>query len=279
MSYKQLRHPNLQQTDLTGYCLRFTRNAFGIGSKYEYAWLNWQSSKTRHTDALPNVAVPVWFTWTGTIDGIHRNWGDVAIWVPGRGVFGTPLKGGGNSNRWDASVQARAAAIGGGAQYVGWTEDINDVKVVEPQGQVKGDSTMAKVTLEIARIVSHGVGGRNGVTNSVNALAAHADADLNKHHVGKELNAAWIRAWYNSGEGKNFRTNLAKLGSERNTFKAQVVDRDRKITDLGRAIELKDKEIERLETELAVGGDNQDTVNLNALGEALRWLVQRLGLK
>lgn len=131
MGFNQLRNPNLNQTDSPGWCLRFTRNSFGVGPKYASAWEAWQGSPFKHMDALPNVAVPVWFSWTGTIDGITKNWGDCAIWVPGRGVFGTPLRGGGNSNRWFNSVEERARLIGGGAQYVGWTEDVNGVKVVE----------------------------------------------------------------------------------------------------------------------------------------------------
>ena len=130
---RQLKNPNLKHTDLPGWCLRFVRNAFGVSSKWDYAWQSWEASPTKHTDGLPSdVCVPVWFTWTGTIDGVKRNWGDVAVWVPGSGVFGTPLKGGGNGSRWWPSVEERARAIGGGAQYVGWTEDVNGVRVVEP---------------------------------------------------------------------------------------------------------------------------------------------------
>lgn len=156
MAYKQLKTPNLNHTDFPGWCLRFVRNSFDIESKYEYAWQAWEASKTKHTGDLPgDAAVPVWFTWTGTIDGVTRNWGDVAIHVPGKGVFGTPMRGGGNSNAWHPSVQARAKALGGGAKYVGWTEDVNDVRVVEyvpdppkPTGNtytVKRGDTLSKI--------------------------------------------------------------------------------------------------------------------------------------
>lgn len=77
----------------------------------------------------------------------------------------------------------------------------------------KGNSggIMAKVSLEIARIIAHGVGGRNGVTNKTNALSGSSDKDLKKNHVGKTLNATWIRGWYRSAEGKAFRSKLAQL--------------------------------------------------------------------
>lgn len=133
MRYKQLKSPNLNTKDSPGWCLRHAGNSFDIKPRpYAYATLAWQGAKHKHTDALPDAAVPVWFTWEGTIDGVYKNWGDVAIWVPGKGVFGTPLRGGGNSNRIDATPEARAKAIGGNARYLGWSEDLNGVRLVEP---------------------------------------------------------------------------------------------------------------------------------------------------
>jgi len=129
-------------------CLAFVRAAFSISPVYAYAWQSWANSKFQHTDPLPqDVAVAVFYTWYGTIDGVTRNWGDIAIHVPGRGVFGSPTRGLKNTNRWDPSVEARRAAIGGQAKYVGWTEDVNGVRIVEnvvtptkPQG---GDEMIA----------------------------------------------------------------------------------------------------------------------------------------
>lgn len=140
---RQLISPNLDQKDSPGWCLRFTRNSFNkIASRWDYARQAWDNSPTKHTSALPgDVSVPVWFDWWGTIDGKYGNYGDVAIWVPGRGVFGTPLKKDGFGNRWDASVEARAVAIGGKAKYLGWTEDVNGVRVVEPSPVVPPQPT------------------------------------------------------------------------------------------------------------------------------------------
>jgi hypothetical protein len=128
--WKQLIQPNLNQVDLPGWCLRFVQSAYNVNHEYPYAWEQWINS-TQHTDPLPNVIVPVYFSWTGNIDGVTQNWGDVAIYVPNRGILGTPLHGGGDSNRWDTSVEARAAAIGGGAHYVGWSEDLGGQAIIE----------------------------------------------------------------------------------------------------------------------------------------------------
>ena len=131
MTYKQLKTPNLSQTDYPGWCLRFVQSAYGGPHEYEDAWAQWEATK-QHTDALPDAMVPVFFSCTCTVDGVTQNWGDVAIYVPGRGVFGTPLKSAGLGNRWDKDVNARAAAIGGGAKYVGWGECLAGQAVVEP---------------------------------------------------------------------------------------------------------------------------------------------------
>lgn len=132
MAYKQLRSPDLGMTDYSGWCLRLVLHAYGFNTGAEFARQEWDRNPTKHTDPLPSdVAVPVFYSWTGTIDGITRDWGDVAIYVPGRGVFGTPQRGAGNSNRWDSSVEARRAWLGGGAQYLGWTEQLNYTPLIQ----------------------------------------------------------------------------------------------------------------------------------------------------
>lgn len=131
MANRQLRAPNLDTTDIPGWCLRLVLHAFGFNGGAEYARAEWDRNPFKHTDPLPtDVAVPVFYSWVGTIDGITRDWGDVAIFVPGRGVFGTPMRGG-SHNRWDTSVEARRIAIGGNARYLGWTEGLNGTRVIE----------------------------------------------------------------------------------------------------------------------------------------------------
>lgn len=134
---RQLKQPNLNTADQPGWCLRFVGNAFDTKQRpFDRARKAWEGAKFKHTDALPtDVSVPVFFTWDGTIDGETDNWGDVAIWVPGKGVFGTPLRGTGKPNSWFKTVEERAKAIGGKAQYLGWAEDINGVRIAEPSPQ------------------------------------------------------------------------------------------------------------------------------------------------
>lgn len=126
--FRQLRQPNLSVQGISNLCLVYARTVFGIPFKYNYALEAWQNVKRRHENrSLPNVVVPVWFSYTATIDGIKRNWGHVAIWVPGAGIFSTTKQG----VKKFGSVDEVAKYIGGGAIYLGWSEDINGVSVVD----------------------------------------------------------------------------------------------------------------------------------------------------
>lgn len=128
---KQLIQPNANIQGQRYLCLSFARRVFNISPKYSTATEAWEKAKHKHTDNLPDVAVPVWFRWTGTVDGVRKNWGHVAVWVPGRGVVSSPSVGTANP-RWVGSVDAMVKALGNDAKYLGWSEDINEVRVAEP---------------------------------------------------------------------------------------------------------------------------------------------------
>lgn len=135
MRYKSLSTPNLSVTDLPGWCLRMTGNSFDTKPRpFKNAAAAWAGAKHKHgaDEPLPNVPVPVYFYWKGKVDGVVQEAGDVAVYVPGKGIFGTPLRGSGKANRWDPTPAARAKAIGGGAYCLGWSEDLNGVRLVEP---------------------------------------------------------------------------------------------------------------------------------------------------
>jgi hypothetical protein len=74
-------------------------------------------------------------------------------------------------------------------------------------------------------------------------------------------------------------TEDAVLGKKARTegWQAQISDLKATNKELTKALAIKDKEIAKLEAELALVGD--DTKNLNAFGEMLRWFVARMGFK
>lgn len=94
----------------------------------------------------------------------------------------------------------------------------------------KGGNMADEVTLTTARILAHGVIGRQGKTN--NALEGKSDADLKKNQVGKELTNQYIANLYNSTEAKNFRANIGKPVSV-------PTDSDKKLAAIKNALGIK----------------------------------------
>lgn len=188
--FKQLVTPNLNQTGKAGYCLRFVGDSFVIKPRpYKTALDAWHGAVSKHQDTLPNVCVPVFFSWRGTIDGVTADYGDVAIYVPGAGVFGTPLSGTGN--RWDTNVQGRANAIGGGAKYLGWSEDINGVRLVE---LIKEESMYTKQGIDPNLVSQH----FSNYTNGHTVVQPGDDAAQNRFEiVGDDAGANFWRGLNN----------------------------------------------------------------------------------
>lgn len=123
----QLIEPNLSVVGYPDYCLAYVEQVFGVQNDPDPdAWQGWLNTKFKHTDPIPaDVSVPVWFSWTGTIGGITQNWGHVAVSTP-QGVYTNPLSGSGH--KVFPSVPALATAYG--VKYVGWSEDIGNLKVI-----------------------------------------------------------------------------------------------------------------------------------------------------
>lgn len=123
----QLVVPNLSVVGYPSYCLAYAGAVFGLSSENTPdAWEGWLATQFKHVDALPNLVVPVWFSWTGTIGGITQNWGHVAVSTPG-GIYTNPLTGSGH--KVFPTVPDLEAAYG--VKYVGWSEDISNLRVVE----------------------------------------------------------------------------------------------------------------------------------------------------
>lgn len=123
----QLIQPNLSVVGYPDYCLAYVEQVFGVQNDPDPdAWQGWLNTKFKHADAVPNLSVPVWFSWTGTIGGITQNWGHVAVSTP-QGVYTNPLTGSGH--RVFPSVAALATNYG--VSYVGWSEDIGNLRIIE----------------------------------------------------------------------------------------------------------------------------------------------------
>jgi hypothetical protein len=125
MGYAQIRSANPNAKSYPGYCLQLvTESFFTTPGGHNTARDAWDASGTKNTSRdLPNVQVPVFFSWVGTIDGIRKDWGHVVTYFPGRGFLSSPGKWtDGYGNQWFASIDAVTRWFN--APYLGFTLDI-----------------------------------------------------------------------------------------------------------------------------------------------------------
>jgi hypothetical protein len=149
---QQLVQPNLSVVGKPDWCLLYDEQVFGIKNDPDPdAWQAWLDTQFKHTDTPPNnVCVPLFFSWSGTIpDGGYANWGHAALWVNGQ-IWTVPLTG---SGHWVyPSIAALEKAYG--VQYVGWGEDIKNVRLVgeETMPPIGDESTVRSIaaTLNVA---------------------------------------------------------------------------------------------------------------------------------
>lgn len=132
---QQLKKPNLTVTGRPGWCLEYAHKVFGTPVIDATAWLGWEATKYKHSpsEALPGIPVPVWFSGA-------NGQGHVVVYTP-NGFYSSPyqLASGapGEYNVYVNGVAVRAilpsiAIIEQiyGVKYVGWSEDIETLRVV-----------------------------------------------------------------------------------------------------------------------------------------------------
>lgn len=130
---RQLKSVNLGIPTALGWCLRDVRRAYGVSDKlmkYRNARAAWNGSKTKHYGLadLPkqNVFVPVWIKYGAISTNDH-----VMLHNPSTGVYYSDDNKNGRFlayktyQAWANRVQAWKPSI------YGWTEDIEDVRVLE----------------------------------------------------------------------------------------------------------------------------------------------------
>ncbi|MFN3004973.1 hypothetical protein [Mycolicibacterium wolinskyi] len=156
MAWQQLVTPNTDITEKAGMCLSYSRRAFGAPAVEPTAWDAWTKAKYRHEDrAFPEgVAHPVWFYWKNKLPGdtVAQEYGHVAVRKADGKIWSSPLSGVGRA--WFNSVDDLVRAFGGGMRYVGWSEDISGVKVIE----MKGDDMRNPTKDEVVHAFMFGMG-------------------------------------------------------------------------------------------------------------------------
>jgi hypothetical protein len=171
----------------SGMCAQFVRSCFGVGAYYGSARLQWLNARYKHRTSDPNnipPAVPIY--WSGGSKGF----GHVAFSVGG-GLC--------RSTDWPSRGRVGIARVSDihrlwGHTLVGWTEDINRVRVYAPpvaSSAAAGERAVRLASLRPKR--------RNAdVKDLQNALRRHGLGHLNPSGVtgyyGKETRAM-VRAF------------------------------------------------------------------------------------
>lgn len=126
--------------DWTGRCLSYVRTAFDVAGKYATATEGWQGAAYKHAnDRNPPRAVPLWFHSSVTSAGhVAISLGDGQLWTDG---WPTNTKKNGQTSIAGLEQSWKAT-------YLGWSEDINGVRIYTP-GLVVPPITPPPVTVPI----------------------------------------------------------------------------------------------------------------------------------
>lgn len=109
--------------DWTGWCLKFVRIMLGVASSYPSAIAAWNGAKFKHTTGTPPKGVPVFWR--------IGEFGHIALSDGGGYCYSTDILRRGEVDR----VPIAKIASRWGARYLGWTEDLNGVRVYTPPGK------------------------------------------------------------------------------------------------------------------------------------------------
>lgn len=179
MEYTQLKVSNLNIVGQEGLCLAYVTEVFSVPNYYPSATVAWQSAQYKHPSEQPptDVAVPVWFSYNGPD-------GHVAVSVPGKGIYSTSAQG----DKVFTSVAALVSWMGEGMTYLGWSEDINNVSVV--QGV---DMKPTRNQILLAYQLAFGPNNPQGTPTEAQIEAQLGQPDLS--HVLSSLQGDSAKAW------------------------------------------------------------------------------------
>ena len=125
MAWQTLVNVNLDTVSKPGMCLWFAEEAVGAPHWYGVAREAWDNASDRHPGDynLPDSVVAVFWSWVGDLGEGPYDYGHVAIWVPGVGLFSSPRSWrDGVTNTVYGSIDEASNWLG--ASYLGWSSDL-----------------------------------------------------------------------------------------------------------------------------------------------------------
>jgi hypothetical protein len=180
-------------------CLANVCLGYGIPNKYGSAWEAWQHTE-QHTDPVPDgLDVPLYYSYTATIDGVTQNYGHINVRLANGTVW--------SDGNLYSSIDGYLA--GHWPKYVGWGESINDVTIIE--GEINMPSV---VDLPTAQMLFQ------AYWEPEQIAAAGGDAFV-AGWVGTESNSM-IQAFANSAQWRNKRLDTEQVAAELKDAQAQI---------------------------------------------------------
>lgn len=128
--HRQLVTPNLDVRAQIYRCLQYVQDAFGSPAegRPRSAWKAWLGVNQKTNRDFPSgVYFPLWFECWTTVDGVYDNWGHVVIYKDGT-CYSSPYR---KKNTHDVLGSIEDVERIYGCNFVGWSEDIAGLKVIE----------------------------------------------------------------------------------------------------------------------------------------------------
>jgi len=160
----------------------------------------------------------------------------------------------------------------------GWVDSYCHLSVIncnvgDKIGVTMSDSSITEAETDVLRIAHSEAGGWNlGEVHTGKYDKLFVDT-----YRGKSVSYMLRKQWENGSDWRDKRVAALNYFAQKPANDLQVKQLTDKTVELGKAVDLKQKEVDRLNAELAVQSD--DTKLLNGFGEWLQKIIVRLGVK
>ncbi len=173
MSYQQVRRFDQTKAGrVIGLCLRNVRLGYGIASKYNSAWQSWLNAPQKTTTIPTGLDIPVYFSYIATINGVRANYGHIGVRLA-NGRFWSDGKTFLNLTTF--------RALHWNTRYVGWSDEVNDVKVIKAS-----TTTPVYHTVKAGETVTS-ICAKYGITLTKFKQLNPTITDINKIYVGQKV--------------------------------------------------------------------------------------------
>lgn len=185
---QQIIQPKLNVVGVAGWCLAFVEDVFNAPHIAPNAITAWNQTQYKHYDDLPDVSVPLWFTW--------KDDGHVAVWIPGKGILSSPVSGTGS--KWYTSISAIEKNMQ--LKYLGWSEDISNLRVVGVQKMTNEQAQELSLYIRLLAFESVDQANSHNADDVAHILAdpAYAPAIAKTVYQGEWQNFAYKAGQYDS---------------------------------------------------------------------------------